>query len=169
MIVKYNNSEFKYAKILFMRDEYFIFTRKKNLVDKSFKFDDEKKWFYKQVDSKDLTDIYDYKFVVIYDTGLKIEKKEWVLGDVWFEMIEEDKVNIAMRSSIPYAGWEMVDRNIFAKWVNISELEGAKLRRYYSKKDGIEYDPPLIEERNIDVNELYEYKLFYDNFLGKPE
>jgi len=167
MIVKYNNNEYKYARILFMRNEFYIFTRIKSIVDDSFKYDSEKEWYYKQVDTVDLTDIYDVKFVVLYDSEVKNGKKEWVLGDVWFEMIEQDKVNIAMKSSIPYAGWEMADRNIFTKWIYNHEIEGAKIRFYYSKKDGIDYDPPLIEERDIEVNNIYKYMLYYKNFLNE--
>lgn len=57
----------------------------------------------------------------------------------------------------PFNGWEVCDRSFHTKWVDNSELEGAKIRFIYEKKNGIEYIFPLIEEKKIEVSELFKY------------
>ena len=112
--------------------------------------------FYRTVSENELNDIYRYQLVVIYNSHIAGVSSEWDLT-TYVANIEEKRVKLSLEKMGPFNGWEVCDRSFHTKWVDNSELEGAKIRFIYEKKNGIEYSFPLIEEKKIEVSELFKY------------
>jgi len=120
-------------------------------------------FYLKQISLDELSDIYDYQFSVFYDSHLEGFSEEWDLVFDSPQVIKENGVELSLLKDGKFDGWEMIDRSHYIKWVDNSELKGAKLRFTFYKKDGKEYSPPLIEEKEINVSELFIYNQHYRN------
>ncbi len=153
------NKEFRFVKY---KGEHLISTVKAEKIDKTFLSSDITQCFYRPIDIEKLMDIYDYQLIAIYDSKLEGISNEWNLMMGQF-VIEENRIQLVLYTIGRYDGWEFVDRDFHRKWVKNTEFEGAKIRYIYEKKNGIEYNPPLIEERNIEVSELFKYYQHYKN------
>lgn len=159
MLVKYNGFVYEY-------DEYSgkIRTTDKTKTDNSF--DLKSRMYYKEISPSELTDIFRSWVYVVYDTGIEGLEKEWhICGEYGLELhagISDDSVTIVC-SGRHIPEWESSPGSDYTDAVNSTltimktDLEGAGLEYSYSKKDGKEYDPPLIEKTPIEVNEINKY------------
>lgn len=159
----------KYAK--YKNKEYLLTNNEGSNIISTYKIENTDEQFikcksdsylYRTIDIDELMDIYRYQLVAIYDSKISNVSREWDLT-TYVANIEEKRVKLSLQRMGPFNGWTVHDRDFHTKWVDISELEGAKIRYIYEKKNGIEYNPPLIEEKNIEVSDLYKYFQHYEN------
>jgi len=156
---KYNEKEYQITTI---GTEMRINTIKPESTDEQFNPCKANSGFYRTVTREELTDIYRYQLVAEYDSHINGVSMEWDLT-TYVANIEEKRVKLSLQKMGPFNGWTLHDRDFHTKWVDTSELTGAKIRFIYEKKNGVEYSFPFIEEKKIEVSELYKYFLHYKN------
>lgn len=133
-------------------------------TDDSFHQGDFGTGFLKPVDRNELMDIYDYELIAIYDSNIASRSSEWILTSILAD-IEENRIKLCDFTKCGAVnGWENLDIDLHEKWVNNSEIKGAKIRYLYDRKNGVEYRPPLAKDKTIDVSEIYKYYLHYNRY-----
>lgn len=147
MIAKYMGYEYTYIS---NRRSKEIVTSQKVKIDGSF--NSEKRYYYKKVSEDDLTDIYNIEFWVTYKSGLKDVPITWILGSE-AKVIVDNKIQLVFAEGI-LPGWDIVEKNVCSKWVELSDISEAKMVTVYKKKNGIICEPRVQEERNISNTDL---------------
>lgn len=120
-------------------------------------------YYYKPVSKEELTDIYDYYFIIEYDAHLIKHpgRNEFLNGENGYESINSETFLISAMYDWGDEGWKCVDRDTYVKSVKYSEMNGARIRLVYQKKDGIECNPPVVIDKSIEPEEIYRYYKYY--------
>lgn len=148
MFAKYKDNIYLYIKNRRMNK---IITRSLQKINPEFKKDDDGV-FYKAVSESELADVFNVEFWVSYNTGLPNTPLYWQV-----DLDEQDSVNgkILLRFSegiLP--NWEIEEKNVCKKYVDVSELKEAKIIYVYKKRNNIIYSPPQKVEENIPIDKM---------------
>ena len=152
MVAVYYGMEYKYVSNKRSKE---IITSQVTKTDRSFLKD--RNIYYKSVDDAELTDIYSVEFMVRYDPHLK---------DVptWWKVTKADVFDNSIRIRFAYGilpDWDIEEKNVCTKHIDIKDFSEAKIIFTYKKKDGKDVDSISIEEKKeisklIDLMNQYE-------------
>ena len=148
---KYNGKEYLLNE---KNRKYIICTQNPENADEQFEKGGS--YFYRVIERDLLSDIYRYMPVAVY-AGI-----QWDLTDIYCE-ISENAVKLTLHKTGVFDGWEVHEQSIHTKWIDNTELEAAAIGFLYERKDGVEYNPPLIEEKRIKISDLYKYHQYFKN------
>ncbi len=150
MIARYNKRDYLYVA---NRRRKEIITTQLQKVDMSFVHEGD--LYFKEITEEELSDIYDVEFWVSYKTNIPNTPERWKLSNEKATITKEGILLIFAEGILP--GWDVVEKNVCSRRVDISEIFGARMVLVYKKKDGRICNERLIEERSIAVSELNEY------------
>ena len=150
MIARYKKSEYLYVA---NRRRKEIITTKSQKADVSFVH--EGNLYFKEILEEELSDIYDVEFWVSYKSDISHAPEQWKLSNEKSVITRAGILLIFAEGILP--GWDVVEKNVCSRRVDISEISGARIVFIYKKKDGRTCNDRLIEERSIAVSELNEY------------
>ena len=154
MIAKYNDCEYFYIANQRKKE---IITSVCSKADASFTH--EGAVYFKEVLEGNLSDIYDIEFWVLYDAGFANTPKWWRLDKEKSIITEDGVLLLFTEGALP--GWDIIEKNVCANRVNLSEITGARMIRKYIKKGGKVCRPYFIEEKTITVLELLDLHTRY--------
>ncbi len=163
MIAKYKGNYYLYAckkkaeGLLAVDDkDNYLITRKKEKSSKEFQFEDNR-FFVKKTRIEELTDLFKIVYIVEYDSGFPNLLKKWETTSIKSGII---KLTYGM-GFLP--GWDGEDKFVCTKSVNKEDINSGIIRMIYTKKDGVVFEKPHVEEKTVDIEELiYTYNFFAD-------
>ena len=104
--------------------------------------------------------IYDVKFYVTYVNKTKTRRGQriWQVSENiplhrGFD-IEKNEVGIWVDGMSRSSDWIQFDSCFCSKIIDISECSDFTVRYEYSRKDGVDYEEPLIEEQEVTAEEF---------------
>lgn len=150
MIARYNECDYLYVA---NRRRKEIITTQLQKADVSFVHEGD--LYFKEIIEEELSDIYDVEFWVSYKTNIPHTPEQWKLSNEKSVITKEGILLIFAEGILPE--WDVVEKNVCSRRVDISEIFGARMVFVYKKKDGKICNEHLIEERCIAVSELNEY------------
>lgn len=103
---------------------------------------------YMKIDEQSLSDIFYIEYIVGYDTDLPSIPTEWIVQDIIDEKI---KVEYGL-GHLP--GWSACDKYTSFNLIDKDDIKSSKLQYVYTKKDGIKYSEPVVDEKRVDIDEL---------------
>lgn len=104
--------------------------------------------YYREITEDELSDIYDIKFEVCYDTGLD---KVPVLWAVTIDSLVGEEVRLRFSEGI-LPGWEVEEKNVCTKLIEMNDITMAKAIYTYKKRDGKMFNS--TEEIQINVTDI---------------
>ena len=143
-------------------EQYYYYIKNKNNIITNFKektdenFIKEDNLFYKHIDPEDLSEIFDVKFIIKYDTGLENISPFWEVGG-----LKNNKFLIRYSNGC-LPGWTIEENNICIKYIDSTKIEEMKEIKTYTKKDNILLNEPLVEEIIIKSENYISEFLLYD-------
>ncbi len=147
MFAKYNDNFYLYSA---NKREKVIITRKPEKADRDFKKEADS--FYKYVSEDELTDVFSVKLLVDFNTSLPNVSPHW---EVEFDDIDYVGGKILLRFSegiLP--GWKTEEKNVCIKYIDINEVEDAKIMYLYKKRNAVVCIPPQRVENKILISEI---------------
>lgn len=150
MIARYKKCDYLYVA---NRRRKEIITTKSQKADVSFVHEGD--LYFKEILEEELSDIYDVEFWVLYKSNILHIPEQWKLSNEKSVITKEGILLIFAEGILP--GWDIMEKNVCSRRVNISEISGARMVLVYKKKDGRICNERLIEEKSIAVSELNEY------------
>ena len=115
----------------------------------------------------DVDCIFDVSFYVTYVNKTKTVKgkKKWSVSEYvplhrGFD-IEKNEVGIWANGMSRSNDWIQFDSCACSKIVDISECSDFTVRYEYSRKDGVDYEEPLIEEQEVSAEEFKRIMISY--------
>lgn len=150
------------------KDEYYyyvyndrvsnIITCDNNKANDDFSF--KNGYFYKKIQKKELSEIFDISFWVSYDAKINGIPKIWEIKSNITD-INNNRITIQYSNGL-LPGWEAVEKNVSIKTIDINDIESAKVIKKYYKKDNVDYINPIIEEVYLDYDSLIKYRKYYN-------
>lgn len=147
MLANYNGKTYWYIS---SRRKKEIVTRTPDKAENDFKRDND--LFFKNISEEELIDIFDVEFWVEYDANLPNTPLMWKISNENSEL-ENGKIMLRFAEGI-LPEWEIEEKNVCVKHIEVSEVRNAKVIYVYKKKDGKELDTPQKEEINLSLDEL---------------
>lgn len=141
--------DYEYTYISNRRCKEIITTKKEKVKDD---FTSGNGIYYKTVDEKDLTDIYSVEFWVKYKTEFEGVSNWWKLGSEQ-NVIENNKVQLIFAEGI-LPDWNIVDKNVCSTLIPLGEISAAKMVVSYKKRNGVDLEERISEEKIISIEEL---------------
>ena len=115
----------------------------------------------------EIESIFDVKFYVTYVNKTKTikGKRRWQVSETvplhrGFD-IEKNEVGICVNGMSRSSDWIQFDSCACSKIVDISECSDFTVRYEYSRKDGVDYEEPLIEEQEVSAEEFKQIMVSY--------
>ena len=115
----------------------------------------------------DVDCIFDVKFYVTYlNTSKTVKgKRRWYVSEYvslhrGFD-IEKNEVGIYLNGMSRSSDWIQFDSCFCSKIVDISECSDFTVRYEYSRKDGVDYEEPLVEEQEVSAEEFKRIMVSY--------
>lgn len=134
-----------------------ITTRQKGKADTDFKKDRDD--FYKEVNEEDITDVFEVRYWAAYDAGLPDTPSLWIVQEE-AGGIEKERIQLMFCNGI-LPGWEIEEKNVCTKFVEITEIKSTIVEYLYRKKDGKTLDSILREKIEVPVEKMIELCLQY--------
>ena len=157
MIARYHNYNYLYMS---NRRKKEIITTKEQKTDPSFT--KEGNLYFKNILEEELSDIYDVEIWVSYNTNIPNTPKQWKLGSDKSAISENGILLIFAEGILP--GWNVIEKNVCSKRIDLSEISSARVVFVYRKKDGKMLENHIVEEISIATSELNEYFERYNKF-----
>ena len=133
MIAKYKEHYYSYSA---NSGERTIVTENKEKAYPEFEYEEDDEVFYKDVSEEELSDIFDIRFFVEYDTQLPHTPLMW---DLFPEDFSENGVYLVFaKGHLP--NWEITDKYICRKLISYKEITKCEVVYEYKKKDGVQGD-----------------------------
>ena len=146
MLAKYNDILYSYIA---NKREKNIITRNPKKVDKDFK--KEGNIFYKSIISEDeLSDIFSVGLLINFNTGLPNTPLHWLVA---VDEIKDNKILLRFSKGI-LPGWDIEEKNVCIKYIDLNEIEDAKIVYLYKKRNGLVCIPPQRVENRIPKSEI---------------
>lgn len=154
----YNGKEYLYNE---NNKKKFISTYQKEKTDESFEKSKVSGLFYKEVSDDDLSEIYGYQFIAVYDSNISGVSREWNTVDQSL-VIYNNRAQLSFYKKVDFiSGWEISERYFYYKNLDFSELLSTRIRFKYEKKAGLICNPPIVQDKDIKPSELGQYNQFY--------
>jgi len=118
--------------------------------------------YFKNILEEELSDIYDVEIWVSYNTNIPNTPKQWKLGSDKSAISENGILLIFAEGILP--GWNVIEKNVCSKRIDLSEISSARVVFVYRKKDGKMLENHIVEEISIATSELNEYFERYNKF-----
>lgn len=147
MFAKFNDTIYSYVA---NRRKKEIITRNLNKTNADFKRDGGV--FYKAVSEEELTDIFNVEIWVNYNTGLPNTPFYWQVG-IDGRGYADGKILLRFSEGI-LPGWNIEEKNVCIKYVDVNEIEKAKVVYVYKRKDNTTCLPSQKVEKEITVDEM---------------
>lgn len=145
MLAKYNDNLYFYTA---NKKEKNIITKNPKKADEDFKKEED--IFYKGVSEDELTDIFSVELCIDYNTGLPNTPLHWLVS---VNEIKNDKVLLRFSEGI-LPGWNIEEKNVCIKYIDLNEIEGAKIVYRYKKRNAMTCVPPQRVENRISASEI---------------
>ena len=115
----------------------------------------------------EIDSIFDVKYYVTYTNKTKTirGKRRWQVSETvplhrGFD-IEKNEVGICTNGMRRSSDWIQFDSCACSKIVDISECSDFTVRYEYSRKDGVDYEEPLIEEQEVSAEDFKRIMVSY--------
>lgn len=147
MFAKFNDTIYSYVA---NRGKKEIITRNGNKTNADFKRDGEV--FCKTVSEEELADIFNVEIWVKYNTGYPNTPFYWQV-EIDGRGYADGKILLRFSEGI-LPGWDIEEKNVCIKYVDVKEIEKAKVVYVYKRKEYTTYLPPKKVEKEIIVDEM---------------
>ena len=108
--------------------------------------------YLKFLERAELSDLYDVRFSAEYNTEIEDLRREWdIVGRGQIDS-EHKRIVLVNYDGIP-SGWNVLEKGVGSKCVDISEFSNFKIVYEYHIKDGVNCNPSLIEENVIEYTD----------------
>lgn len=157
MIARYNKYDYLYIP---NRRKKEIITTKEQKID--YSFTKEGNLYFKNILEDELSDIYDVEIWVSYNANIPNTPEQWRLGSDKYVISENGILLVFAEGILP--GWNIIEKNVCSKRINLSEISSARVIFRYKKKDWKMLENHPVEELSIATNKLNEYFERYSKF-----
>ncbi len=102
--------------------------------------------YFKNIQEGDVSEIFEIRYRVKYDTGISGVPDEWEVGN-GTQDVKEEKILIRYSNGI-LPGWKTEEKNVCIKYVDKKEIEFGEIIKIYQKKnDVVLTSPERVVER----------------------
>ena len=115
--------------------------------------------YYKTISDDDVSDIFEIRYRVKYDTEIPGVSDEWEIG-TGTQDVKEDKILIRYSNGI-LPEWMVEEKNVCTKYVDKKEIEFGEIIRLYQKKNGRMLPSPEGVVERVDVDTFISIQFDY--------
>ena len=108
--------------------------------------------YFKNIQEADVSEIFEVRYRIKYDTGISRVPDMWEVGTT-SQDITREKILIRYSDGV-LPGWKTEEKNVCVKYIDKNKAEFGEVVKIYYKKDHVILDSPEKTVQKVDLDTL---------------